>query len=828
MQGPLYVKRPLLVFCLLTVACIRIGCGLGLLPRAGNQVSKAEQFLSTQDTLLLQGQVCERSEESFYLKSIIILQTATEQSSIKLPTNMKLICKLNGKQYSEEYQQVKMGSTVLVSGDFATFSKASNPGQFDARAYYGGQNICGNLWDCEVQAISMEYNLLQESLYRLRQKWSERIYELMPQREASVLNTILLGEREQMDQETKELYKAGGILHIASISGLHVMLIAMGIYKLLRKCYCPVIPACVLSSVILVLYGMMTGMSTSAIRAIAMFLLRMLAQIVGRTYDMLTALGLVGAVMATVHPDYLWDAGFLLSFGAVMGMGLLAPALKATSEKRRVIRKVPPKHLELILKHLGKELTGLRDSFYTCLAVNLAILPIQLWFYYEVPVFSLLLNLLIIPSVSILAVLGFLLMLVPALGWLAPLPEQILVLYRQLCLFWQSWPAHTWTPGRPEVWQIVVYYGVLVVVVLMRSGNCNLRPDSGLHRSNRRRIGKFGRSVFGGEKKCRFPGPGVLAWCSILLGVCILGIPLPRDSSVTFLDVGQGDCICVETASGEVYVFDCGSSSESKVGQYILMPYLKYHGIREIDGLFISHGDKDHCIGALELLENGDEWGIEVRQLILPEIEETQRSEKLDELLTAAGHFVPTDSKDINLAYGQEKLNTEWVSDTIPVSFVSAGDYVENNDLKLLCLHPREDSSYIESNQYSQCFYIQLGESGEELRLLLTGDVEGLGEQELIEQLKKHKIEEIDVLKVAHHGSRYSTSEEVLEQITPRVAVISCGEENSYGHPHREVLERLGDIGGEIFVTADRGAVTIDVKRRISVYERTKGEDNYH
>ena len=137
------------------------------------------------------------------------------------------------------------------------------------------------------------------------------------------MSTMLLGDDAGLDREIKELYKRNGIVHILSISGLHITLIGMTLYRLLRRMGMPVWPAALAGSGILILYGIMTGLGVSALRAIAMYLIRMLGEVLGRTYDMLTALGVAGAVTLLFNPMYLCHAGFLLSYGAVLGMGVL-------------------------------------------------------------------------------------------------------------------------------------------------------------------------------------------------------------------------------------------------------------------------------------------------------------------------------------------------------------------------------------------------------------------------------------------------------------------------------------------------------------------------
>lgn len=278
----------------------------------------------------------------------------------------------------------------------------------------------------------------------------------------------------------------------------------------------------------------------------------------------------------------------------------------------------------------------------------------------------------------------------------------------------------------------------------------------------------------------------------LCLAVWQLGLRMPGENSVTFLDVGQGDCILVRTSSGQNYLFDCGSTSRSHVGKYVLLPCLKYYGIGKIDGMFLSHPDGDHINGALELLELGGENNIVVRQMILPDIEAKAAEEQLGELLEAAGNA----SQD----------------ESVQVGFLSAGQSWDCGGAVFTCLHPEKNCSGENINAYSECFYVEFREKEASWTMLLTGDVEGKGEEALYEELERRRIGGVSLLKAAHHGSRNSTSEELLELLAPQVTVISSGRGNRYGHPHAELLERLERAETYILQTARSGAVTVTGK----------------
>ena len=204
-----------------------------------------------------------------------------------------------------------------------------------------------------------------------------------------------------------------------------------------------------------------------------------------------------------------------------------------------------------------------------------------------------------------------------------------------------------------------------------------------------------------------------------------------------------------------------------------------------MEAVFVTHPDEDHCNGIRELMESGELQGIAIKHLVLPDISQDGKEEpylELEQMAAKAG---------------------------IPVSYISRGQQIAKNRLTITCLHPSKGYLTKEANEYSTVLTLTNGN----FSAMLTGDVEGEGEQKLTQLLQETGGSKITVLKVAHHGSKYSTGETFLETISPDIALISAGENNSYGHPHEELLERLTEAGCHIYQTKDSGAITIKYKK---------------
>lgn len=749
------MRRPLLLATICLVSVMGVLLYLGIFDRTPEGQTGA-QALADGDLLTFTGQVYQRDSEKLYIQSVHLISSA-DISQPAIPCKDNFIC------IPEQGAEVPLGSIVLARGVFQSFSAATNPGEFDSREYYRTLGIGGRIKNVELLDREDSCWKLREAMCRLRSLLRQRLEKVFPGKEGAVMCALLLGDKTDLDPELKDLYQRNGILHILSISSLHITMIGMTVYKLLRRCRMPVCPAAVAGCVLLFLYGMMTGFSVSACRAIGMYLLRMAAETVGRTYDMPTAMGVTAAVLVVRNPYYLLHAGFLLSFTSMVGIGMVYPSLEAGERRGSRERMLEP------------VMSGV--------SITLATLPVQLWFYYQVPVYSILLNIFVLPLMKPLMAAGFLAM-IPGLGFCGSADRLILWGYERLCGLVDKFPFHTWNPGKPQLWQVIVYYLVLAAAVWLwrELRNKDGKPDGKGWAGNaeRNRIREGGRKA---------AAAGCLA--ALFLNLLIIGWRPPIENQILFLDVGQGDGILVRTASGENYLFDCGSSSRSRVGNYVLLPCLRYYGIQTLDAVILSHPDADHVNGVMEVLSMGQENGIRIKQLVLPELWEQGREEMLEQL----GQFVTQE---------------DWRGQ-MPIGYLSAGESFCCDRAEFVCLHPGRGWEGTEPNVYSVCVYGKFMDKnrGMEMDFLLTGDVEGTGETALLEELRDRDLQNVDVLKVAHHGSKNSTMESLLKQTAPALAVISCGRNNRYGHPHQELLERLRDAGSETVSTAEKGAVRV-------------------
>ncbi|MBQ7918721.1 MAG: DNA internalization-related competence protein ComEC/Rec2 [Lachnospiraceae bacterium] len=711
------MRRPLLFGCVCVVAVIYLYmCMFNPPPWDASGLPAEEEYVT------VTGQIYKKeSRESYGKKQIIYyLQDISFHGLDEEPLSPKKIrCEL------QQNTDIPLGTKVIVQGCFRSYQQATNPGEFDAATYYGVQNIVGRITGAEVTHVGQDYWRLREALYELKELFASRLVNGFGEEDGGILVKMLLGDGSLLDSEIKTLYQENGIVHILSISGMHISMLGMGVYSLLRRCHSGIYVSAIIGAVFILLYGTMIGFDLSATRAIGMYLLHMIAVIWGKSYDMLTAMGVILLTMVLENPKVLFHSGFLLSFGSVCALGLLLPKLQE------------------YIPHFSSLIVSLSVTIFT--------LPIQFYYFYKIPLYSAFLNLLILPFLGIVMVIGIIVMTLPMLHRISLIGSLVLRWYELLCHLFELLPVDTLYVGCPAVWKVVIYYAGLFAFICYKS------PQ---------------------KKKWLLIVPTLL-----IVFLCVQIRPPLR---IVMMDVGQGDGILLQTGNRSVLV-DGGSSSKSDVGKYQIAPCLAYYGVDYLDAVIITHPDGDHMNGLVGLLENG--YGERIGQILLPAIDEGMREKEF------------ADIYELLEPYG------------IPVSYMSAGDAVLLGDVRMECLHPEEGADIMDSNAYSQVYYLTYSE----FSMLLTGDVEAEGEELLLEELSRRGICDVTMLKVAHHGSRYSTGEEFLEQVSPEIALISCGADNSYGHPHEETLERLETVGSRILTTPEYGAIVIEVGEEVRV-----------
>ena len=612
------------------------------------------------------------------------------------------------------------GSVLRAEGMLSVIPGAENPGEFDRASYYRVQGIYLEMRQSTVREAGREARPVKGSLLGMKRAVSERIGEMYPSDAAGIMGAVLIGEKKDLPEDIRSLWRAGGILHMLAISGLHLSLIGMGIYRALRKMRLPAAAAATAAVSVILLYTLLIGAPVSAVRASVMLALLLAAPLIGRTYDPLTALAAAAVLILMENPAYLFYSGFQMSAGAVLTIILL----------------------------------GRRGTLMRALFLYLWMLPLTAYYYYEIPLMGVLVNLLAVPLLPLLLLFGIAGLFGEA-GSVLALPGTALVrLMNEGLRSVRQLPFSVLVTGRPSLIRFAAYAAALL---LFTCAYMQLRLY-----------------------KRRFL---LLFLLPLLIGILAFSPPALRRGrlKLTFLSVGQGDGILLELPEGKNILVDGGSSSKFEVGRRTLLPYLKYEGIETIDYMVATHLDEDHVSGLKELLQMaaGGTERLRIRAVVLPDLNMRDASFLAFEAL----------ARDAGAR----------------VLYAKRGDKLTFDQTRIEVLGPDKAAETVPPDGNAQC--VVLGVHLGVFDALLTGDVEGDGESSLVRYLSGSKAYE--VLKVAHHGSRNSTTEAFLDAVRPQIGVISVGRGNFYGHPHAALMQRLEEAGTRIYRTDEEGAVTV-------------------
>lgn len=732
-------------------ALIIMVIGYALMTRATAGYSKADN-ISADNEVIVTGTVVD-NEAGDNGETVRLHNTYCNIEKMKIYLGKVII-------FSDKMTDMLPGNKVRIRCQIRTFLGARNEGNFDDKLYYNSIGISAVFYQKEVLSVEKSIWPVRSRLLKLKIFLSTIIYRICNEENASVLDAMLLGQKNGISTEVKELYQSAGIYHLCCISGTHMVVIGLGVYSLFRKKF-KFLPAGVCGIIAILMYSLMVGLSVSVLRAVIMLVCRLAADMTGRTYDMISALGFSAVIAMIMNPYVIYNSGFLLSYGAVAAICTALPVLKQVYIREE------------------RTLAGRMQSvFITSMTIQIFTLPVLAWNFCELPVYAVLVNLIVIPCIVYILISGIAgitvgIINIVAGSFLAGVSNYGLVIYKTLCSIINNLPFNMYVTGRPSINNIVIYYVILLIIIVILW-------------KNYKRDETF-KELFWYVRVVRaFLTVGIIGILMLLITVRPNRLP-----KISIMDVGQGDSILLRPGDGMNYLIDGGSSDIKNVAKYRILPCLKAKGIDKIDYAIVTHSDADHINGISELLSERSGTHSYIRTLVLPDI--NNKSTEFAELIKTARLC------------------------GIKIIYICAGQRWKSNKYSIDCMYPIKNMDSTDVNE--MCTVISFAYNG--FRMTFMGDIGTEGETEL---LKMNSIMKSDILKVGHHGSKNSSSDEFLAKVHPRVSVISSGINNRFGHPHNETLDRLRNIGSQAYVTAKTGEVTITIKDNSYTINTMKSE----
>ncbi|MFJ7405196.1 MULTISPECIES: DNA internalization-related competence protein ComEC/Rec2 [unclassified Lysinibacillus] len=625
------------------------------------------------------------------------------------------------------------GFTYVVQGELVAPNPPAHTYAFSFEKYLVSKGARG-IFEVKSWTLMTEKKTISSVLAKYRFHLKKHIETSFPPSLIAEAQALLIGLRD-MDDELQRAYQKLGITHLFAISGLHVALVSWLFYEGLLRLGIRKEMAIIVLLILLPVYGVIAGGAPSVIRAVSIVELIMLLRFTRWHLSVDDALAISFICFVLLEPGVIFQIGFQLSYLATASL--------------------------IYSRGIFQDRNWLQKSFLITFVCQLLVYPLLLHHFYELSISSFLANIIFVPLFSFI-ILPINILMVIATFLSMPLAKLLFNVYEPMrnwlteaILFLQALPLQLWSPGKPALWLIcIAFVSVLFSLYFLEAK----------HYSK-------------------------VAIVLLIPAFCIHLAPiLYKETKITFLNVGQGDCTIIELPFRRaVYVVDAGgvlrfrqepwkvSNSPYEVGRQVVVPFLKGKGIREVDILILTHPDADHVEGAEEVLEE-----ITMREI----------------------HVTPG---SLNTPAMQDLL-AEATKQKVPVKEKMEGTSWHVGSTSFHYLSPRD--THYEGNDDSIVLFIQQ----QSFRALLTGDLEEAGERQLI-KLYGQQLANITLLKAGHHGSKTSSIEPFVELLQPALTVFSAGRNNRYQHPHDIVVERFKKRRLATKTTSIDGTIEVTIYR---------------
>jgi len=681
----------------------------------------------------------------------------------------------------ETLPPLSYGQKIELDARVRTPRNYGNPGAFDYAHYLARKEI---FWTASGAAGTLRVlpgscgSRFQKAVMDVRAAALDRISRLYGGEtyRTGMMQAMLVGQNYQLQKVWTEEYRSTGTFHAIVISGTHVAILAAFFLFLLRLCFVPETAALFTTALAAWFYALITGWQTPCTRSAAGLTLLLACGYFYRRRRALNALAAVALGFLIADPGQLFEASFQLTFLAVAFLGAFAvPLVQATSgplargldglndrdrdmhlaprvAQFRIEMRLLAETLDLpqwAIKFAARFLFFTYEMVMTSAIIQMGLALPMIVYFHRVGISGLSANAFVVPLLGVFVPLGFIAVLT-GWAWVAKLAAALLWLSERV-VHWHTAIEPDWRIPTPPLWLAVAFSLALIAAALARGRRWRIATGAAL-------------AVF----------LGLLLWEPFTPQTW------PGDLEMTAIDVGQGDSILVVFPDGKRLLMDGGGipalgheqPARLDIGEDVVAPYLWNRSFHGIDVVALSHAHEDH-IGGLPALVSD----FHPRELWTGAMPDNPLWRNLRERAVHDGVKIVPQSAPAHFAFGGAEIDV-----LAPFPDYVPADTPKNNDSLVLRIRYGRHS------------------------FLLCGDAERPIERRMIEE---NEIQHVDVLKVAHHGSHTSSTEEFLDLAQPAFAVISAGFQNSYGHPNRDVLERLAAHHTMTLRTDRDGLVTV-------------------
>lgn len=734
----------------------------------------------------VQAIIMSNPEEKEYKNTYEIKVTQIEDIESKTKSNksFNLLCNIK----KEDNISLNYGDKIEFTSTYKLPSTKRNEGGFDYMQYLKTKKISG-IVDVSLNEIKIiqknQAPFIKTIIHNFKNSLITKVTKILPQNTAGICIGLLLGDKTLISEEVQNNFKQSSLSHMLAISGAHVSYILLGITTFLQIFKLHKRWSKIIIIAFLIFFMALVGLTPSVTRACIMSIISLLAGILFRKPNIYQNLAISSIIILLINPYSLLDIGFQLSFGGTIGIVLFMQnneksklevekdevkevkneleveknEIKEVKNELEIVkneRKAKEKKENLVYKILNY----VKQIVKVSVSANLIILPIMIYHFNTISATFLISNILASPILAISLIIGlifiiFALIFSPIAIIISYFLNVILQMLIQITNFTSKLPYSQILISTPEFWQIALYYFILLTFKYKQSKNNNIIDKKSLHLEA---TNNYNLSLITIVLKYQ----KLILIIEILILIFPYFIKLPTSNvNIYFIDVGQGDSTLIETPSRKTILIDGGGSEFGSfdVGEKTLLPYLLYKNIMKIDYIMFSHFDSDHCGGLLTIMQK-----IKVKNIIISkqgefssnfkQLLEIIKNKKVNVIVAKAGDKI--------------KIDKECYFDIL---------FPENN---LISENTLNNNSIVAKFCYQNNF-----------SMLFTGDVEKIAENRLVELYKNTNTLNSTILKIAHHGSKTSSTEELLKLVSPKIALIGVGENNKFGHPSNITIQNL-------------------------------------
>ena len=732
------------------------------------QNEKYENVYKDGEELTLVAIVDSNKEEKEY-KDTYKIKTEYKDTNLILSVN-------KNKNIELEY-----GDKILIKGEFVEPSESRNYGGFDYKEYLKSIKIYGTIKADSIEILAKNSNNpIFTFANNINLKIKENINKLIPEKYSAIFTGLILGDTSKVEEEVNDDFKIANISHVLAISGMHITYIVIGIELVLKKGIGKR-KTRIITIIILVMYMFITGFAPSVVRASIMGIIMLISKLIHRKNDIWTSISLSLLILLIYNPFLILNVGLQLSYLGTIGIVCFNKNVynflrKLKIRNKRIKYRINRKFILFMDK--------IKEILSVTLSAQIVILPILLFNFNILGIYFFISNILVSIIIGPIIIVGFVCILISfisieiakILSIFMSVGIQILISISEI----SHLPFSKIYIPTPKVWQIVIYYICVIVINRIYIAFNSKKPDfTSIRIRNLVALLKF---------KFRQNRNKVLKVLIVFVSLLFILNTIPEKLKIHFVDVGQGDCTFITTPQNKTILIDGGGSmsEEYDVGKSTLLPYILDRGYTKLDYVFISHFDQDHVGGILTILEE-----LRVGQVYISKQE--QDSENYQKFLK-----IVKDKK-------------------IQVKVLKQGDCLKiEKNLYFDILWPIEEQ--IQENVLNNNAMVMKLRYGK-FSMLFTGDIEAIAEEKILDFYKEkgESILKSDVLKVAHHGSKTSTTQSFFEKVNPEICLIGVGKNNMFGHPTAEVLERIN--GTKIYRTDEDGEIVLEINNSCEIIE---------